>query len=187
MPIWANRIPEVSSQYGEREGGHYSHHYGVDFLYRTTPEEKERKNQPRNQRLPEVSASGNWIVPSGKIPALAFADGVVELSSDIGTGGRVRVDHGGGLKTAYYHLRDRKVSPGERVKAGDPLGTVSYDPSRGLHLNHLHFEVWKNGKQVNPAPYLSNAQPVPMPTPWNWLIAGGVALALGIYASKYIK
>jgi murein DD-endopeptidase MepM/ murein hydrolase activator NlpD len=184
MPAWGGRAPGVSSGYGPREGGHYSTHYGVDILYRTTPEEAARKNQPREERLPEVAASGNWIVPSNTIPALSIADGVVELSSDIGTGGRVRVDHGDGLKSAYYHLRNRRVNVGERVKRGQILGTVSYDASKDLHLNHLHFEIWKNGKQVDPAPYLKGAEVAPMPTPRGWLIAGAVAFGLGIYAVR---
>ena len=177
VPVWNGRAPKVTSPWGPREGGHYSWHYGVDIFYPAKPEES-------NLSLPDVTGNKKWIVPSNTIPAMSIADGVVTKSSDIRTGGRVRVDHGDGLWSAYYHLSNRRVNVGDKVRQGQVVGTVGYDVSRGLHPNHLHFEIWKDKKQVDPAPYLRGAVVPPMPTPWGWLIAGGLAIVAGVYVVK---
>jgi hypothetical protein len=169
----------------------YEFHYGVDILY-------PRAGEPPG--LPMTAASGKWAVPE-RVPAVAYADGVVIKSSWTGTGDRVRIDHGEGLETGYMHLRDRKVRVGEKVRAGQVLGRVSFNPwkrgapaaepppapPRQVGLNHLHFEVYKNGKQVDPGPFLKNAIVQPVPSSMSWLLAGGLAIAVGLFASRYVR
>ncbi|MGI9953445.1 peptidoglycan DD-metalloendopeptidase family protein [Moorellaceae bacterium AZ2] len=68
---------------------------------------------------------------------------------------RVVVDAGNGYQVAYANLDSIKVTKGARVKAGDILGTLG-NPGRqeaGKPV-HLHLEVLRDGKTVDPAPYL---------------------------------
>lgn len=78
-----------------------------------------------------------------------IADGVViEARRHGGYGNMVLVDHGGGRKTLYGHLRRVKVSVGDRVKKGDVVGTVG---STGRATGpHVHFEVLENDRTVDP-------------------------------------
>jgi murein DD-endopeptidase MepM/ murein hydrolase activator NlpD len=67
-------------------------------------------------------------------------------------GNTVIVDNGDGTSTLYGHASRLKVRPGQMVRAGQTIGNVG---STGWSTgSHLHFEVRKNGKPVNPSGYL---------------------------------
>ncbi len=86
-------------------------------------------------------------------PVRAAEDGTVIQSAWAGhSGQRVRVDHGSGVETAYSHNSLLVARVGDTVRRGDLLalsGTTGN--STGCHL---HFEVYLNGKWVDPAQYL---------------------------------
>lgn len=73
-----------------------------------------------------------------------------------GYGYRVEVRHADGTKTTYSHLqRGSLPREGSRVAAGQPIARSGNTSSiRGLAC-HLHFEVIKNGRKVNPGSYLN--------------------------------
>lgn len=64
----------------------------------------------------------------------------------------VKIDHGGGIHTYYYHLRDIYVKAGDRVQQGDPIGYMgTTGNSTGTHL---HFVLKKDYNAVDPEPYV---------------------------------
>jgi murein DD-endopeptidase MepM/ murein hydrolase activator NlpD len=69
-----------------------------------------------------------------------------------GYGNTVIIDHGNGVSTLYGHASKLSAKAGQPVKAGEYIGNVG---STGWSTGpHLHFEVRKNGKPINPTPYL---------------------------------
>jgi murein DD-endopeptidase MepM/ murein hydrolase activator NlpD len=82
-------------------------------------------------------------------PILASAPGTVVFSGWGGGYGNVVVlDHGKGLRTRYAHMHRINVRNGQRVEQGQSIGQVG---TTGLSTGpHLHYEVWQNGKPVNP-------------------------------------
>ena len=82
-------------------------------------------------------------------PIRASADGRVAAAGWNGGYGReVRLDHGQGLQSLYAHMSRLAASPGQRVHAGEIIGYVG---SSGLSTGpHLHYEVLKDGRPVNP-------------------------------------
>lgn len=70
-----------------------------------------------------------------------------------GAGNYVEVDHGGGYVTKYFHMNEIKVKKGQKVTSKDLVGTVG---NTGRSTGpHLHFEVWKDGKAVDPEVWLN--------------------------------
>tara|TARA_B100001175_G_scaffold142909_1_gene121297 strand:- start:474 stop:1451 length:978 start_codon:yes stop_codon:yes gene_type:complete len=112
------------------------------FGMRTDPFDKSRKmhkgmdfSAPRNS--PVYAASNGKIVRAD--------------SRSIGYGKHIRIDHGYGFITLYAHLNSYNVKRGQTVKKGDIIGFVgNTGRSKGLHL---HYEVIKDGKSVNPVNY----------------------------------
>ncbi|MDR1978267.1 MAG: M23 family metallopeptidase [Synergistaceae bacterium] len=98
-------------------------------------------------------------MPQGT-PIAAAQDGVV---LDIGTTGSKKyrgygnaalVDHGNGVATMYAHCQSISVKKGQKIKRGDIVGLVGNTGRTTTH--HVHFEVRKNGKPVDPLSYLAS-------------------------------
>jgi len=93
--------------------------------------------------------TGIDIAAPYRTPIKAGGDGkVVYVGRRGGYGNTVIIDHGGGLATLYAHCSGFAVSVGTVVRAGQ---IIAYVGSTGTSTgNHLHFEVRKNGKHVDP-------------------------------------
>jgi len=87
-------------------------------------------------------------------PAKCTANGRVVFAGWYGGYGNcVRIAHGNNLETLYGHLSRISVKEGQEVTAGEKIGEIgSTGHSTGTHL---HYEVRKNGKAVNPISYLT--------------------------------
>ena len=88
-------------------------------------------------------------LPAGT-PVRAIADGRVAFSGEQFFGGRsVVIDHGGGVFSTYYHLREIAVPEGRAVGRGETVGAVG---ATGRATGpHLHFGVRVPGGRVDPS------------------------------------
>ena len=99
----------------------------------------------------EIFHHGVDLAAPKNTPIMAAADGVItQLGRKGGYGKYIRIRHTDGFETAYGHMngyrQDLKV--GSKVKRGEVIGYVG---STGRSTGpHLHFEVLKNNKTVNP-------------------------------------
>ena len=82
-------------------------------------------------------------------PIVAAADGVVSAAGWAGGYGRqVRLAHADGVATSYSHMSSIAAEPGSNVRRGEIIGYVG---SSGLSTGpHLHYEVYKGGRAVDP-------------------------------------
>ncbi|XUP34013.1 M23 family metallopeptidase [Xanthomonas axonopodis pv. vasculorum] len=92
-------------------------------------------------------------------PVLSVADGVVSYAGVRGGYGNVvEVDHGNGYVTRYAHNSRLVVKVDDLVRAGQQVARAgSSGRSTGAHV---HFEVWADGRVVNPRKFLGEATPV---------------------------
>jgi len=129
MPISNKDLRRTASGWGWRIHPIYKirkFHYGMDFTAPTGT---------------EVYATGD-----GKV--------VTVENSMRGYGKRIVIDHGFGYKSLYAHLNGFNVRRGQNVKRGEVIAFVG---STGTSTApHLHYEVFKNGKKVNPVHYYFN-------------------------------
>jgi len=84
---------------------------------------------------------------------IAVASGVVTWTGEKqGYGQMVELDHGEGYITRYAHNKKNLVNAGDAVKKGEVIGLMG---SSGRSTGpHVHFEVYKNGRSVDPASYI---------------------------------
>lgn len=97
----------------------------------------------------------DFTAPTGT-PVYATGDGkVTQVSgssrSRVGFGLVIKIDHGYDYETLYGHLSSFNVKRGQKVKRGDIIGYVGN--TGGSTAPHLHYEVHKNGRAINPAYY----------------------------------
>jgi len=129
QPISIKDYGRISDYYGRRRDpftGKIRMHYGMDF----------------------TGPIGSEIYATGK--------GVVEKAgySAYGYGKEVLVNHGYGYKTIYAHLHEIDVEKGDTVTRGEVIGTLG---NTGRSTGpHLHYEIRKNNRPVNPFYYYFN-------------------------------
>ncbi|HAB31006.1 MAG TPA: peptidase M23 [Cryomorphaceae bacterium] len=120
--------------------------FSSGFGYRLHPIFKVRK----------LHAGVDFTAKKGT-PIYATADGII-ISNDVyggrGFGKHLTISHGFGYHTLFAHM-DRVVKgKGQRVKRGDLIGYVG-NTGRST-APHLHYEVIRNGRRVNPINYFFN-------------------------------
>jgi murein DD-endopeptidase MepM/ murein hydrolase activator NlpD len=109
------------------------------FGYRSDPFTKARK---MHEGMDFTAKSGT--------PIYATGDGTVARADNnaSGYGNHIVIRHGFGYETLYGHLSKYNCRPGQNIKRGDVIGYVG---STGRsEAPHLHYEVHKDGKVVNP-------------------------------------
>jgi len=90
----------------------------------------------------------DFAAPTGT-PVVASAGGrVAQAGWGGGYGNLIVIDHGKGMRTRYAHLHRMNVKTGQQVSQGQVIGQVG---STGMSTGpHLHYEVWQNGRPVDP-------------------------------------
>jgi len=84
---------------------------------------------------------------------IAVASGIVTRSEPYkGYGRLIEIDHGEGYVTRYGHNKTNLIKVGDLVKKGQVIAKMG---STGRSTGpHVHFEVYKNGRNVDPASYI---------------------------------
>ena len=134
----------VTSDYGNRTiliGGQYvtSFHGGID-LTPASPIVAMQKGKVRSVR--------NSVLPSQTATIIA------NKQTSLYAGNFVTLTHGNGEETRYYHLKEGSVvvNVGDVVEKGQVIGFMG--KTGYVTGTHLHFEIRKDGKTVDPIPYL---------------------------------
>ena len=87
-------------------------------------------------------------------PVYATGAGLVASAKRNGAyGNLVEISHGFGLTTRYGHLSTFAVRSGDTVERGDVIGHAG--ATGRATGNHVHYEVWVNGRTINPLRLIS--------------------------------
>jgi murein DD-endopeptidase MepM/ murein hydrolase activator NlpD len=150
--------------------GFYDETSGTSAANSSDP--KAVKLRAKNQKLEQlfltspldgtISQAYNWgsshlgidLTAPKNTPVKAIADGFV-ISSDwtLATGNTIALQHAGGVVSFYKHNSSLLKKVGEKVKTGEAIAIIGNtgEQSSGPHL---HFELWNEGKPVNPQEYI---------------------------------
>jgi murein DD-endopeptidase MepM/ murein hydrolase activator NlpD len=94
--------------------------------------------------------TGIDIAKAKGIPVYATGGGVViRRGYDAGYGNFVEIEHSGGFRSFYAHLGEVAVARGDTVEMAAPIACVG--DSGVTTGSHLHYEVRKNGRFLNPS------------------------------------
>ena len=117
-------------------------------------------SSPYGKRVDPLSGQPAWhsgVDFAGRdgSDVIAVASGIVTFAGErSGYGKLVEISHTGGMMTRYAHHKEIVVKTGEVVKKGDTIGKMG---SSGRSTGpHVHFEVLKGGRTVDPAKYVKS-------------------------------
>jgi murein DD-endopeptidase MepM/ murein hydrolase activator NlpD len=101
---------------------------------------------------------GTDFQATANMPVQAAARGRVVFRDEVRLRGKIMIlDHGGGVFTTYAHLNDWLVDLDQEVQQRQPIARVG---STGLSTGpHLHWELWVNGKNVDPMEWTEREVP----------------------------
>ena len=129
QPVANKDLKRMASGYGYRIHPIYKTrkmHYGMDFSAKTGT---------------EIYSTGDGVVSKVK-------------RSKRGYGNYVKINHGFGYETLYAHMSKYIVKRGQKVKRGEVIGYVG---NSGISTApHLHYEVRKDNKKINPMNFYYN-------------------------------
>ena len=116
-------------------------------------------SSPYGYRVDPISGKRAWhagVDFAGKAGSdvIAVASGIVTFAGyRRGYGHLVEISHGDGYTTRYGHHETLAVKTGDLVKQGQVIGAMG---SSGRSTGpHVHFEVLKNGRTLDPARYVA--------------------------------
>lgn len=104
---------------------------------------------------PEKEHFGVDVLAAKNTAVKAVLDGFVLISDwTLETGNTIGIQHDNNIITFYKHNSSLLKKAGSYVKAGEAIAIIG---NTGIHSDgpHLHFEMWYNGKPINPMDYIS--------------------------------
>jgi len=100
----------------------------------------------------------DFIIPLGS-PVYASEKGkIIEISNNVGDGIKIVIEHDDGYKTVYSNLSTTKmVQEGQMVEKGQTISGIGKTSTFEYEeKDHLHFEIHKDDKAINPLNLLEN-------------------------------
>ena len=99
----------------------------------------------------------DFFAPEGTLVYATYGGTIESVENTLLKGTTITIDHGNGLKTVYNSILDGdRVTVGQTVKQGDVIGEISVSNRQEADLGaHLHFEVYEDGVNIDPAKYLT--------------------------------
>ncbi|MBP2076196.1 M23 family metallopeptidase [Oceanobacillus polygoni] len=129
------------------------------FDYNAEQEDRENALVLYNNRFYQSTGVDIASADAETFDVLAALTGTVEeVKEDPLLGNVVILLHGEDVKTYYASLEEVSVSAGAEIKQGEKLGTAGKNIFGKDNGTHVHFEIRKDGKEVNPESYFN--QPV---------------------------
>jgi murein DD-endopeptidase MepM/ murein hydrolase activator NlpD len=133
-----------------------------DIYLSGRPVKKGWMSSPFGRRKDPFTGQSAWhegvdFAGTSGADVVAVAAGVVTWSGErYGYGEMVEVNHGGGYSTRYAHNQENKVGVGDLVKKGQIVAKMG---SSGRSTGpHVHYEVYKHGRPVDPASYIHRSR-----------------------------
>lgn len=101
----------------------------------------------------------DYVIAHSAGKVVFYQDGLGNTKGSTGNlsyGNCIKIEHKDGYSTLYAHMKnDLYVKLNQEVKEGQIIGYIS--DSGNAYGKHLHFEVWKNNKRINPKEYLNKS------------------------------
>ena len=118
--------------------------------------------RPNGREHAGVDITDAYSMGNTVAPVVAYKTGIITEISETGggPGGRIAIDHGGGFVSKYLHHVPRSdLKVGDTVYGGQKIADLlQYYDANGTEMTHLHFEMYKDGTNIDPTQYLQDAK-----------------------------
>ena len=146
FPLATPKVQYGNSAQGQAYGDPRPHgsHQGIDIT------DAYSTSDPNNQQV------------------IAMRHGTVDFvdSSNTYPGGMITIDHGNGVKSKYIHVIPRSgLKRGDSVYGGQKIATLFPYTSNGVQMDHLHFELEKDGVTQDPTSIIEALEPSRLTAP----------------------
>ena len=167
--VVAQRAPTYSGIQASGTQGDGTKLVGSGAFIHPTANERITSRFGRRRRPKSGASSNHKGVDFGPVkpgtkgdPIYASAEGTVSFAGNArGYGTVIYLEHADGYQTRYAHLDRMLVGNGQRVTQGQQIGKLG---NTGIGTGpHLHFEIRKQGRAINPLSLLSGGTVVPDP------------------------
>jgi murein DD-endopeptidase MepM/ murein hydrolase activator NlpD len=162
MQDLARRIADREQQLDVLQSLLINRQLADDVYLSGRPVNKGWMSSPFGRRKDPFTGQSAWhdgvdFAGSDGADVVAVAAGVVTWSDErSGYGQMVEISHGGGYSTRYAHNQYNNVKVGDLVKKGQVVAQMG---SSGRSTGpHVHFEVYKHGRAVDPASYIHRSR-----------------------------
>ena len=123
--IFLNLISPVSSGIVSSVYNPSQKHFGVDYVC--------KKDEPVKSVFDGIVIFSSWTKDNGFVISIVHPNNIISM---------------------YKHNSKIFVQPGQSVKTGDVISIIG-DTGELSSGPHLHFELWLDGKSINPSEFIS--------------------------------
>lgn len=126
------------------------------FFEENDPLDKREKSMINTKGVLIPSQGVDYSYNNQKFDVIAaFSGQVIDVKTDDDFGYIVKIQGENDLVARYSSLSEVSVKKGDEVKQGDVISKAGESKAKPKLNNHLHFELLKGGKHINPTKHLN--------------------------------
>lgn len=129
----------------------------IRYFYNIDDNEERQEDSIILYENTYIQNTGIDYVSDEEFDIICILDGkVITIEENDVLGNIIKIEHDNNLTSIYEGVKDIVISEGDVVKEGDKIGVSGTSKINSEYENTLHFEIYDNGKLIDPEKYFLN-------------------------------